>query len=522
MDVITSHISADFDALASAMAAKKIYEDAVIVFPGSLEKKVRDFIDAFHPFEIKRIKDIRLEDIKRLIIVDTRNPERIGRFKEILTRTGVSVHIYDHHPAGSASIKGDTEVIEEVGAVSTIFAEIIQNRNITLSPLEATILCLGIYEETGFLTFVSTTSRDLMAAAYLIKRGANLNIVSDFLKTEMSTEEFTLLNEIIQSLREVVVHGVRIKIGRGAIEGFGDVAHLAHKVMDIEDTDAIVLFIAMADKVLIVARSRAAELDVSALLAEFGGGGHPTAASATVKEAPFEILEERLVERLKKVVKPAKTARDVMTAPVIVIQYESKIKEAENMMTRYGVNVLPVVKENRYLGVISREVIEKTLFHGFGGGICADFATTDAITVSPDTAVSDIERAMIVHNQRFVPVIKNEKIIGAITRTDILRSMYEDFLKKNRVAALDRRGDYVGGISRNISSLMKERLPDDIYQLLLTSGEIADTLAFNIYLVGGCVRDILRGEENIDIDIVVEGDGIAFANRLASAIGARV
>ena len=54
MDVITSHINADFDSLASALAAKKLYPDAVIVFPGSMEKKVRDFIDAFHPIEIRK------------------------------------------------------------------------------------------------------------------------------------------------------------------------------------------------------------------------------------------------------------------------------------------------------------------------------------------------------------------------------------------------------------------------------------------------------------------------------------
>ncbi|MCL4457476.1 MAG: CBS domain-containing protein [Nitrospirae bacterium] len=527
MDIITSHISADFDALASAMAAKKLYPDAVIVFPGSMEKKVRDFFDAFQPMEIKKIKDIQLKQVKRLILVDTKHADRIGNFKELLSRKDVKIHIYDHHPINESDIRGEMEVIEHVGAVSTIFAEIIQKKKIPLTPMEATVLCLGIYEETGSLTYTSTTPRDLTAVSYLLKRGANLNIVSNFLRIEMSREELVLLNDLVQSLKEVVVQGVRIKIAKGRIEGFGDVAHLAHKIMDMEDTDAIVLLIGMADKILMVARSKAPELDVSQVLSEFEGGGHPTAASATIKDMPFEIVEERLIESLKKHARPMKSARDVMTAPVVVTRWNSEIKEAEGMMTRYGVNVLPVVKKDKYMGILTREVVEKALFHGFGKSGCIDFATTDAVTVSPDTPVSDVERFVIEKNQRFIPVLKGDRIVGAITRTDILRAIYEDFLKKSRVFSKEAlTGEYstgaAGVFGRNVAGVLKERLPSYLYEFLENAGEAADELKIGAYLVGGCVRDIMRGEENLDIDIVVEGDGIAFANKLGESIGAKV
>src|SRR5208283_3732414 len=215
MDVITSHLNTDFDSLASAIAARKLYPDAVIVFPGSMEKKVRDFMDAFQPVEIKKFREIVLDDVRRLIIVDTKNPERIGGLKELLSRPGVEVHIYDHHPPAKEDINGKVMVLDTTGAESTIFAEIIKERNIRLSTLEATILCLGIYQETGSLLFASTTPRDLQAVAWLIRQGANLKIVSDFLKEEISREEFALLNELVKSLDEVVVQGIRIKIGKG-------------------------------------------------------------------------------------------------------------------------------------------------------------------------------------------------------------------------------------------------------------------------------------------------------------------
>ena len=76
MDIITSHINADFDSLASMVAAQKIYPGAEIVFPGSQEKKLRDFLEAFQPVKIKRIKEIDIAKVTRMIIVDTKIPGR--------------------------------------------------------------------------------------------------------------------------------------------------------------------------------------------------------------------------------------------------------------------------------------------------------------------------------------------------------------------------------------------------------------------------------------------------------------
>ncbi len=521
MDIITSHINADFDSLASMVAAKKLYPEAEIVFAGSQEKKLRDFIEAFEPIEIKRIKDIDMSKVTRLIIVDTKNPPRIGQFAELISKHGISIHIYDHHPFAKGDIRGSLEIIEEVGATATIFSEILKDKKLHPSPMEATILCLGIYEETGSLLFPSTTERDLLAAAYLIKRGANLNIVSSFLRLEMSREELDILNELVQSAKEIVSSGIRIKIAKASKESYlGDAAHLAHRIMDMEDIDALFVLLRMEGKILIVARSRAPELNVADVMREFNGGGHSTAAAATVKEESLEIVEERLTRIILNNVKPGKVASDIMTSPVVSINWDSTIKEIETIMTKYGVNVLPVIKDAKYTGLISREIVEKALFHGFGKSKAIDFCTTDAATVSPDTSIREIEQMMIEHNQRFMAVIEKGNIAGAITRTDLLRTIYEEFLKRRRLDKSDARE--TPSIGRNIAVLLKEKFPAEIYAILKLAGEIADQLGINAYLVGGSVRDLLRGEENLDIDIVVEGDGISFAKSFGRKLNAKV
>jgi|WetSurMetagenome_2_1015567.scaffolds.fasta_scaffold00239_13 tRNA nucleotidyltransferase (CCA-adding enzyme) len=525
MDIITSHLNADFDSLACAMAAKKLYPEALIVFPGSLEKRVRDFMEIFKPVDINKLKDAPPDKVSRLIIVDTKHPDRIGPFRDLLGKKDVAVHIFDHHPVTPDDITGAVKVLDTVGAASTIFAEIIQKKKLPITPMEATLLCLGIYEETGSLIFTSTTPKDLTAVAFLLKHGANLNIVSEFLRDEMSRESVALLNELVQSLKEVVIHGVRIRIAKATIEGFSNVSPLAHRIMDMEDLDmdALIMLIGMPDKMLIVARSKAPELNVAHLLSGFGGGGHATAASASIRDTSFNIAEEKIMAALDRNIKPMKLASDVMTTPVVVIDGNNCLKEAEDMMTRYGVNVLPVAKEGKYRGIITREVVEKALFHGFGKNRCMDFTTTDAITVTPGAYLYDIEKTMVENNQRFVAVMDSEMIVGAITRTDILRSMYEDMLKKSRVRPDNsRRDEGFQGFVRNMAPLLNESLPASLKDFLVIAGAMADELGYGAYLVGGCVRDIIRREQNLDIDIVIEGDGIAFAKKLGEKLGAKV
>lgn len=523
MDVITTHFNADFDALASMIAAKKYYPDAILVFPGSQEKNVRDFLSTSHiTLEFGRLKDLSLQDITRLILVDVKSPDRIGRFSEILNKAGLTIHIYDHHPFSEKDIRGQKEVIETAGATTTIFTEMLRKDKIFISPVEATILMLGIYEETGSLIFPSTTVRDITAAAYLLKKGANLNIVSSFITKELGPEEIDLLNELIHSSDDYVIHDVRIKIAKASRDTYiGDIASLAHKIRDMEDTDAVFLLVSMEDKIQVIARSHIPEVDVSEILRIFGGGGHPQASSATIKDMTLEETEEKLLGILKSKIHPTRTAKDIMTSPVKTISWSSTMSTAEKYLTRYEVNVLPVLKQNAYYGLVSREEVEKALFHGFGKSRVIEFCTTDALTATPATPVSEIEALMIEQNQRFMPVIENNRIVGAITRTDLLRSLYESLLRKDRISTHEKLSEKPS-VGKNLSSAMKSKFPVKILNLLKLAGEVAEELGFSAYIVGGSVRDLLRGETNLDIDLVIEGDGIAFAYTLGKKLQARV
>ena len=71
MQVITTHLNADFDCLASMVAAKKLYPEAKMVFSGSAEKMVHRYLKKMTSvFEISRIKEIDLDKVSLLVLVD--------------------------------------------------------------------------------------------------------------------------------------------------------------------------------------------------------------------------------------------------------------------------------------------------------------------------------------------------------------------------------------------------------------------------------------------------------------------
>jgi tRNA nucleotidyltransferase (CCA-adding enzyme) len=521
MDIITSHTNADFDALASMVAAKKLYPTATIVFAGSQEKSMRDFFleSTAYTVATERLRNIDVEQVTRLIVVDNRNPRRLGKLAEALGKPGVSVHVYDHHPYADGDIRGELEVIEEVGATTTLMIEILRKRGISISPLEATILALGIYEETGSLTYLSTTSRDAEAVAWVLQQGANLNVVSDFLSRELSPEQISVLNDLANAARSYDINGARVVIAATTTQHFlPDLAALAHRLRDRENLDVVFIIVQMGEKTHLIGRSRLARVHAGRVLEQFGGGGHPTAAAAVARDMTYLEARERLIDVLKHHITPTGSAGEVMTSPVKTIPSGATIQQAGEDMTRFSVNVLPVLDRSRFLGIITREVVQKALFHGLGKRTVDEFMSTGVPSVTPDMAMDRVERIMLEEGQRFMPVIDTGgTLVGAITRTDLLRRLHEERFAMSSlpVAAGDHQ-------PRSVRGFLEERIPAPVRVALRAVGDVADESGFPVYLVGGIVRDLFLRVANLDVDIVVEGDGITFAGMLVKKLGGRM
>ncbi len=528
LTVITTHINADFDALASMLAAQKLYPDALVVFPGSQEKNLRNFFikSMVYLFNMVNIKDVDLSNLKRLVLVDTKQPSRIGKFAAILDRPDIDIHIYDHHPPMSNDIKGDYEVHCLTGATVSILTEIIKDKGIDISPDEATIMCLGIYEDTGSFTFPSTTEKDFTAAAFLLSKGANLNMVSNLISREISPEQVGILNDMIQAATRYNINGVEIVITTVSTDNYvSDFAFLVQKMVKMENLDAIFAIARMGDKMYVVARSKIPEVDVGTIVTPLGGGGHAFAAAASIKGKTLAQIEQKLTKILYSKIRSRNRAKDLMSSPVIRIGEDVSCKEAGNLLTRYNINALLVTQKHNgtenLLGFITRQIIEKALHHGLDHIPVKEYMTTELASVTPDSGLLEIQEKIIGNKQRILPVIDNGVITGVITRTDLLNILVGQS-KLTSSSSPDLLKEPVHARTRNILKFMKERLSPRIFDMLQVIGEKADELGYNAYVVGGFVRDLFLYRTNEDLDIVIEGDGIVFAKKYAKFVNARI
>ena len=523
--IITSHVNADFDAVASMLAAQKLYPGSVVIFPGSQEKNLRNFFISSmnYLFNMADASTIDFSYTKKLVLVDTKQIKRITAVSELMQKKDLEIHIYDHHPSLKNDIKGDFELIRFTGATVTILSGLIRKKQIKLSPEEATIMALGIYEDTGSFTYASTTADDFREAGFLLSCGASLNTIASLIAKEISPDQITWLNDLLNEITCHRINGFDVNIAAISSPGYiTDLASIVQKVVKMNNLDIFFAIVLMGNRITIVARSRIAEADVGKILSCLGGGGHTYAASANLSDTTLAQAEQQLIELIKKEVHPSNVIADLMSSPAITIQSNVKCRDASIIMTRYNVNALLISGENKndLKGYITRQIIEKALYHNLADLPVSEYMSTELSSVSPESDIPEIESKIIEGKQRIVPVIEKDKIIGVVTRTDLLNFL----VQKNEETALSERGRFNASRhakKRNIINFINERLTKETTQLLRALGKAGDDLGVNIFVVGGFVRDLLLYKKNDDIDIVVEGDGIAFARRFATMMNGR-
>ncbi|MDR3629579.1 MAG: CBS domain-containing protein [Desulfocapsaceae bacterium] len=533
MLVITTHLNADFDGMASMIAAQKLYPGAVLAFPGSQEKGLRDFISQslLYSYDFQKTKNIDPAKVDQLVVVDTRSSVRIGPFAACLKNPGLSLHIYDHHPGAAGDMEGDVQVVDNVGATVTILTQILKERQISVNADEATIFCLGIYEDTGSLTHLTTTPADLKAAAWLLEQGARLDIVSQFITYELTTLQVELLHDLMKTAQTYTIQGIPIIVVSLTLPDYiDDFSLIIRRFMNMENLDTLFALVSMAGRIYLIARSRIPEVNVGTIARDLGGGGHSTAASATIQNMTMIEAQEKLIQVLHRHIFPQPIAREMMSQPAITISVDTSIHQANLTLTRYNITsipVLPLPSDTKdatvplVAGIITRMVIEKAIHHNLGHLPVGEYMTSDIEVLSLNATLSDIQDVIIEHRQRLIPIVHERELKGVITRTDLLNRLVNDpsHLPKNMIHESEQPSL---ARTRNINTLIVECLSKKIITLLRTIGEVADSLQFNAFAVGGFVRDLLLKKSNLDLDVVIEGDGIVFAKRLAEVLQGRV
>ncbi len=516
--IITGHQSADFDALAAMVAAGKLYPDAILVAPTMLERQGSHLFSdsiAYH-FNLRQPKECDLSGVKVLVVVDTHQISRVEHVSAVLQNPGLEIHVYDHHPDSDADLPATVSTIKPWGATTSIITHIIMERGIELTPDEATMLGLGIFEDTGSFNFDSTTEHDFTAAAYLRRFGMDLGTISELLSTDLTREQIHVLDEL---LRNAVVHtfqGISVTLTEIRLDNFmGDFATLVHKLIDMENIKVMFALAAMGDRVHLIARSKLEEVDAGAICASFGGGGHSFAASASIKDKAMAEIRAELLAVLVSFISPQMTAGRHMTAPPIVADDSMTMAQAEEIMSRYGLKAIPILSADRErgIGLLELQTATRAVSHKLGNQPVTEYMQRNISTLSPDAGLYEAMGIIFRQRQRLIPIMENGSVAGVLTRTDVIRLLFNDNPHVSEGTPLNQ--DYR---ERNVVGLLSEQLPEAHVRILQEAGRLGDELDMAVYAVGGFVRDLMLKQPNLDIDLSVEGDGIVFAEALAKKL----
>lgn len=505
MQIILTHEQTDFDALASMFGAYLLNNTAFPILPRRINRNVRAFLTLYGvdlPFIDPR--DLPGERISSVCLVDTQS---LTSVKGMDAHT--KVRVIDHHTKRN-DIPDDWDISTDLtGANTTIFIEAIQEKSMRLNIVQATLLLLGIYEDTGSLTYSRTTPRDVRAAAFLLEQGANLSLATDFLNHPLSLDQQNIYDQLRKDAEILTIHGHSVIIAPGDAHTMDEeLSTIAHKLRDLLDPDAIFLIINIRGGVQLIARSTSENINVAKISENFRGGGHPRAAAALVKDRDRSQVYDELKEILPEYIHPAVTVGEIMSRALPkILSPTTPVKTAAERMQRYGYEGYPVVDGKVILGLLTRRAVDRAITHKLNL-TAASLMEAGSIAVKPDDSIEHLQKIMTESGWGQVPVQDDEQnIIGIVTRTDLLKTL---------APTTPQPG------TRNLSNKLKNALPPARLSLLCAIAEIATNKQIALYIVGGFVRDLILERPSLDVDLVVEGDAIELGQAVQKEFGGRL
>ncbi|MCP4899062.1 MAG: CBS domain-containing protein [bacterium] len=523
MQIVTTHLSADFDAFSACVCALRLYPGHQVLFPGSQEAAVRRFLaEVDTPFPEVRLRVVRRERLDNVVVVDTRTPRRLGEVWQLIQRDRCPITLIDHHVTEMDKL-GSQEMIErEVGATCTIIAQLFQEKGLTPTPEEASLLLMGMYEDTGGLSYRETTPDDLRIAAWLLENGGSLEWVRRWVLKGLVPEQLELLNRITEATENVSLSDVDVSVAMLEVDRYyEEAAYVVHRWVDTFDIPVGVVLLVQPPHVNVILRSRLEGLHVGRVAQEFNGGGHATAASARVSNRMPVEVREQLLEVLNREMPPPVAAADIATSSIFSIASDETVEATKELINQRRINALPVrdAEGDKLVGLVTRQILDRAVSHGLSDRPVKTVMQPDLPCVAAETSLTQLRDLFLERSHRFVVVTRDERPLGLVTRMDLFRRLFER--QYSTGAPLDHRMAGRRPVSQSITRLLRDTTPVWVSKLLKTAKAVADTVGIPVYLVGGMVRDLLLARPNEDVDLVVEGSGIDFGYALAGFTGGR-
>jgi tRNA nucleotidyltransferase (CCA-adding enzyme) len=427
MKIIATHRNADFDALASVMAAGVLFPDAIPLLPKQVNANVKAFLSIHKDlFVTYTVDEVDLNAVDHLIVVDTNQWERLEGLAHLKKRNDIDIRVWDHHPV-RGNIRTPWMVSEIVGAATTLLLRKIKLENKSLTPIQTTLFLLGIYEDTGNLTFPSTTAEDAYAAAYLLERKADLTVATTFLRPAYGEKQKEILFNMLRNAERLRVKGHTISVSHleidGHVESLAVVMRMYREILNV-DAAVGIFFNKQRNTCMVIGRSHADEIDIGSVMRSLGGGGHPGAGSAMLKNSHPETIRENILNMIQGDQPASVQISDIMSFPVITVRSDATMEDVAFLLRQKGCTGVPVLENDKLVGIISRRDFRKVKKATQLKLPVKAYMSRNIVTITPGKSPIQAANQMVKYDVGRLPVVENDRVIGIVTRSDTMRYFY--------------------------------------------------------------------------------------------------
>jgi tRNA nucleotidyltransferase (CCA-adding enzyme) len=428
--IIVGHSNMDIDCFGSLVLARHIYPEYIPIVSSRIHPVAKNLYNIYKDhLNFVKIKEIDRTNIDHIVILDTRNMNRVKEYFSSIPEFNGKVTIYDHHSNEECDIPEAELISFDTGANTSLLCKQIREKNISLSEEEATIALAGVYADTGNFTHDNVMIEDFISAKFLLDNGANIKVVNKLLSKLKEEYQVSLFHNLLNSIEFITVNGHALCLSYMELDGqMGGLNAVVEQVFEVEDTEGMisVFYLKEEKSHLIIARSKKDSIDMSYILSYFGGGGHVQAASALIKKSADYPIYEHVKAVLKRRTNPAMTTKMIMK-PVNCAKESWSLLDTSLQLEKDNTSGVPVLSDDGSLvGMITLRDIMKGRKHNQMHAPIKAYMTRNIITADTATTMREVESIFYRNDIGHLPILDGETLVGLVTRQDYVSYLHQE------------------------------------------------------------------------------------------------
>ena len=310
--LLTSHIKPDCDALGSelgmALALEAIGKQVRIVNADATPSHLQ-FIDPQNRIEAltPEIASEISTGFDAILILDTSAWIQLGEMAEVVRGFDGLRMVVDHH-VSQDDLGAETYKNVESEAAGCLVLEAADALGVQLTAEMAIPLFAAVATDTGWFRFASTTANTYRTVARLVEAGAAPQAIYTALYENDSLARVRLRGHVLAGAQTELDGRLAYAAARQSDFAtcraeLSDTEDVINEILAVVGTEVALLFVELPEQRVKVSFRSRGEIDVRAVAAQFGGGGHRVAAGATLS-SDFESAHARVLQAVREVFRP--------------------------------------------------------------------------------------------------------------------------------------------------------------------------------------------------------------------------